>query len=58
VVLNDDKQVNLAVDVLTRKLNDPDYINRMGKFALEHNLDTAEKYISQEDIETLKSYGT
>ena len=58
VVLNDDKQVDLAVDVLTRKLNDPDYINRMGKFALEHNLDTAQKYISQEDIEILEQYGT
>lgn len=58
VLLNDNEQVSLAVDVLARKLNDSDYINRMGKFALEHNLDTAEKYISQEDIETLKSYGT
>lgn len=56
--LNADAQVNLAVDVLARKLNDTDYINRMEKFALDHNLDTAEKYISQEDIEILEQYGT
>ena len=51
--LNNDANLRLAVDVLARKLSDYELLNRIGKHALEQNLETAKKYASQEDLEEL-----
>lgn len=51
--LNDDPNLRLAADVLARKLSDSDVLNRIGKHAIEMNLDTARKYTSEEDIQAL-----
>lgn len=51
--LNDDANLRLAADVLARKLSDADVLNRIGKHALELNVETAKKYASQEDLEEL-----
>ena len=51
--LNDDANLRLAADVLARKLSDADVLNRIGKHALEQNVETAKKYASQEDLEEL-----
>ena len=51
--LNGDANLRLAADVLARKLSDSDLLNRIGKHALEQNLETAKKYASEEDLEEL-----
>jgi len=51
--LNDDANLRLAVDVLARKLSDADVLNRIGKHAIEQNLEVAQRYASQEDLEEL-----
>ena len=51
--LNDDANLRLAADVLARKLSDADVLNRIGRHALEQNVETAKKYASQEDLEEL-----
>ena len=51
--LNDDANLRLAVDVLARKLSDADLLNRIGKHAIEQNMETAKKYASQEDLDEL-----
>ena len=51
--LNDDPNLRLAADVLARKLSDSDILNRIGKHAIELNLDTARKYASEEDMQAL-----
>lgn len=51
--LNDDANLRLAVDVLARKLSDADVLNRIGRHALEQNLEVAQRYASQEDLEEL-----
>ena len=51
--LNEDANLRLAADVLARKLSDPEVLNRIGKHAIEQNLETAKKYASQEDLEEL-----
>lgn len=51
--LNDDSNLRLAADVLARKLSDSDILNRIGKHAIELNLDTARKYVSEEDMQAL-----
>lgn len=51
--LNSDTNLRLAADVLARKLNDPELLNRIGKHAIEMNLETAKKYASEEDLEEL-----
>ena len=51
--LNDDPNLRLAADVLARKLSDSDVLNRIGKHAIELNLDTARKYASEEDMQAL-----
>jgi len=49
--LNEDANLRLAVDVLSRKLSDADLLNRIGNQAILQNLDVARKYVSQEDLE-------
>jgi hypothetical protein len=51
--LNNDPNLRLAADVLARKLSDSDILNRIGKHAIELNLDTARKYASEEDMQAL-----
>lgn len=51
--LNDDANLRLACDVLARKLSDADILNRIGKHALEQNLEVASRYASEEDLEEL-----
>ncbi len=51
--LNEDANLRLAADVLARKLSDTEVLNRIGKHAIEQNLETAKKYASQEDLEEL-----
>ena len=51
--MNNDPNLRLAADVLARKLSDADILNRIGKHALEHNLETARKYATKEDLEAL-----
>ena len=51
--LNSDDNLRLAADILARKLSDPELLNRIGKHAIEMNLETAKKYASEEDLEEL-----
>lgn len=51
--LNSDDNLRLAADVLAHKLNDCELLNRIGKHAIEMNLETAKKYASEEDLEEL-----
>lgn len=51
--LNDDANLRLAADILAKKLSDHDVLNRIGKHALEQNLDVARKYASEEDMREL-----
>lgn len=51
--LNQDENIRMSVDILTRKLNDADLINRLGKHAIELNLDLAKKYVAKEDLDGL-----
>ena len=51
--LNDDANLRLAADVLARKLSDADVLNRIGKHAIEQNLEVASRYASKEDMEEL-----
>lgn len=51
--LNNDANLRLAVDILARKLNDADVLNRIGKQAIEHNVETARKYASEDDMQAL-----
>lgn len=51
--LNDDANLRLAADVLARKLSDADLLNRIGKHALELNLEVAKKYADAADLEEL-----
>lgn len=51
--LNDDANLRLAADVLARKLSDSDILNRIGKQAIEHNLDVARKFTTEEDLREL-----
>lgn len=51
--LNEDANLRLAADVLAKKLNDPDLINRIGKHAIEMNMELAKKYVSEQDLRDL-----
>ena len=51
--LNDDANLRLAADVLARKLSDSDVLNRIGKHAIEQNLEVARRYASRGDLEGL-----
>ena len=51
--LNDDANLRLAADVLARKLSDADVLNRIGKHAIEQNMEVASRYASKEDMEEL-----
>lgn len=51
--LNDDTNLRMAVDVLARKLSDSNVLNRIGKHAIEQNLEVASRYASEEDMEEL-----
>jgi len=51
--LNDDQNLRLAADILARKLSDSDVLNRIGKHAIEQNLEVASRYASEEDMEEL-----
>ena len=51
--LNDDANLRLAADVLARKLSDSDVLNRIGKHALEQNLEVARKYADEGDLDEL-----
>ena len=50
ISLTEDPNCHLACDVLCRKLNDPDMLNRVGKKAIEQNLETARQYATEEDL--------
>ena len=50
ISLTEDPNCHLAFDVLCRKLNDPDMLNRVGKKAIEQNLETARQYATEEDL--------
>jgi len=51
--LNKDANLMLAAEVLARKLSDEELLNRIGKHAIEQNLEVAQRYASQEDLEEL-----
>ena len=51
--LNDDANLRLAADVLAHKLSDADVLNRIGKHALEQNIEVARRYANEEDLEEL-----
>lgn len=51
--LNSDDNLRLAADIMARKLSDHELLNRIGKHAIEMNLETAKKYASKEDLEEL-----
>lgn len=53
--MNDDKNLRLAVDVLARKLNDGDVLNRLGKYAIDHNMEVARKYTDPKELEELEA---
>lgn len=52
--LNQDANLRLAADVLSRKLSDSDLLNRLGEQAIRQNLDVAKNYIAAEDLEEYK----
>ena len=49
--LNKDANLVLAAEVLARKLSDEEMLNRIGKHAIEQNLEVAQRYASREDLE-------
>ena len=51
--LNDDANLRLAADVLARKLSDAELLNRIGKHAIEQNLEVASKYAEPGDLEDI-----
>lgn len=51
--LNDDANLLLAADVLARKLSDSEILNRIGKHAIEQNMEVAQRYASQGDLEDI-----
>lgn len=51
--LNGDANLRLAADVLARKLSDHELLNRIGKHAIEMNVETAKKYASEDDLKEL-----
>lgn len=51
--LNKDDNLRLAVDVLARKLSDAELLNRIGKHAIELNIDVAKKYVDDEKLKDL-----
>ena len=51
--LNDDANLRLAADVLAHKLSDADVLNRIGKHALEQNIEVARRYANEDDLEEL-----
>ena len=51
--LNDDTNLRLAADILAKKLCDSDVFNRIGKHAIELNLDVASRYATEEDMREL-----
>lgn len=51
--LNKEGNVTMAADILARKLNDSDVLNRIGASAISHNIDVARKYASDEDLREL-----
>ena len=53
--LNKDTNLVLAADVLSRKLNDPGLLNRIGDKAIKQNLEVAKKYISKEDLRDIEA---
>lgn len=52
--LTEDRNCQLAYDILARKLNDESLINRIGAVAIHYNLDVARKYASPDDISELE----
>ena len=51
--LNDDNNCQMAFDILCRKLNSEEVLNRIGKKAIEMNLEVASKYASESDLKEL-----
>ena len=51
--LNDDKNLRLAADILARKLSDSDVINRIGKHAIEQNMEVVRRYESEAELKEL-----
>jgi hypothetical protein len=51
--LNKDANLVLAAEVLARKLSDEELLNRIGKHALEQNIEVARRYANEEDLEEL-----
>ena len=51
--LNDDANLRLAADILARKLSDSDLLNRIGKHAIEQNIEVASRYASDDDLREL-----
>ncbi len=52
--LRDDKNCQLAFDILARKLNDETLLNRVGAVAIHLNIDVARKYAKAEEVEELE----
>lgn len=53
--LNKDENLVLAADVLSRKLNDPNLLNRIGEKAIKQNIEVARKYVSEEDLRDIEA---
>jgi len=51
--LNKDDNLVLAADIMARKMNDTTILNRIGKHAIELNLEVASRYATEEDLEEL-----
>lgn len=49
--LNADANLRLAADILARKLSDNEVLNRIGKYAIEHNQEVVRRYAAGEDYD-------
>lgn len=58
ISLTGDANCQLGYDILARKMADFDLMNRIGCVALRQNMDIAEKYANEEDLQELREqYG-
>jgi len=53
ISLTQDPNCKMAFDILCRKLNDATMLNRVGKRAIEQNLEVASKYTTEDDLREL-----
>ena len=51
--MNDDANLRMAADILARKLSDNELLNRIGKHAIEQNIEVASRYTDPEDLAEL-----